>query len=113
MPGLGKECGLWAEGHDFSPTASPRQLSHCAVSTLPVSGISSRLFPPAIRRCESCLENSRQDPHLLPHYRDSEALPIAVSTSAWIRRIAHSLMESMWTDRYESNQRSNSNNRIL
>jgi hypothetical protein len=59
------------------------------------------------------LETSPQGSHRLLHYSVLEALLISMSKRACKKGIACLVMESMWTEHYESNQQSKNNNRIL
>jgi hypothetical protein len=59
------------------------------------------------------LEIPPQGSHHLLHYSVLEGLLISVSKRACKRGIACLVMDSMWTEHYESNQQSKNNNRIL
>src|ERR1700730_6435736 len=110
---LGKECGFMGR--------RPRLLSHCKPSAghspwcvhIVNLGMRSRQILIASRECESAAGNPPHESHRLLHYSVLEALLISMSKRACKKGIACLVMESMWTEHYESNQQSKNNNRIL
>jgi hypothetical protein len=103
----------WAEGHDFSVTASPRRAIRHDVSTLSIWGCDQGKSLSQAGNVNPPLETSPQGSHRLLHYSVLEALLISMSKRAGKKGIACLIMESMWTEHYESNQQSKNNNRIL